>query len=157
LSPRNGLTDDEALIPEIRQRFGTEHPVGAGRCADRLGERLGLDVEPAAVAQLAAGVGVVGTGHHDIGPAVDVGQAATAYPVALTVGGASGSANTISVPMLLTLENDHHRCAGGDAPQTVSGTLRVAVANLHTGIAPAEVRPDLRRAPPASRQLHRRE
>ncbi|MFD9965031.1 exonuclease domain-containing protein [Amycolatopsis sp. NPDC058986] len=42
------------LVPVIVERFGAEHPIGAGRCADRLGERLGLDVEPADIVALAA-------------------------------------------------------------------------------------------------------
>lgn len=42
------------LVPAIVDKFGSEHPVGAGRCADRLGERLGLDVDPADIATLAA-------------------------------------------------------------------------------------------------------
>lgn len=41
------------LVPAIVEKFGSEHPVGAGRCADRLGERLLLDVEPADIGTLA--------------------------------------------------------------------------------------------------------
>lgn len=47
------LDEVRQLVPAIVERFGAEHPVGAGRCADRLGERLGVDVEPADIAALA--------------------------------------------------------------------------------------------------------
>ncbi|RSN60685.1 hypothetical protein DMH01_15495 [Amycolatopsis sp. WAC 04182] len=41
------------LVPVIVEKFGAEHPVGAARCADRLAERLGLDVDPADISALA--------------------------------------------------------------------------------------------------------
>lgn len=42
-----------ALVPAIVARFGTEHPIGATRCADRLAERLDLAVEPSDIDALA--------------------------------------------------------------------------------------------------------
>lgn len=47
------LDEVRQLVPAIVQRFGAEHPIGAARCATRLGERLGLDVEPADIDTLA--------------------------------------------------------------------------------------------------------
>nr|WP_052478641.1 3'-5' exonuclease [Kibdelosporangium sp. MJ126-NF4]CEL19672.1 hypothetical protein [Kibdelosporangium sp. MJ126-NF4]CTQ94528.1 hypothetical protein [Kibdelosporangium sp. MJ126-NF4] len=41
------------LVPVIVEKFGSEHPIGASRCADRLGQRLDLTVEPADIAALA--------------------------------------------------------------------------------------------------------
>lgn len=41
------------VVPAIVEKFGAEHPIGAGRCADRLGDRLGLEVTPADIATLA--------------------------------------------------------------------------------------------------------
>lgn len=61
LPPRgrpNGWLPDQVdavreLVPAIVERFGKEHPIGAARSAERIGTRLGLDVEPADVAALA--------------------------------------------------------------------------------------------------------
>lgn len=48
----HGLT---GRVGEIIAAVGAEHPIGAGRCADRLGERLGRDdVHPADIDSLAA-------------------------------------------------------------------------------------------------------
>lgn len=47
------LDELRQLVPVIVEKFGAEHPIGAGRCADRLAERLGLEVEPADIAALA--------------------------------------------------------------------------------------------------------
>lgn len=49
------LDEVRQLVPAIVEKFGAEHPVGAGRCADRLGKRLGLglDVEPTDISTLA--------------------------------------------------------------------------------------------------------
>jgi DNA polymerase III epsilon subunit-like protein len=41
------------VVPVIVEKFGAEHPTGAGRCADRLGERLGLSIDPADISALA--------------------------------------------------------------------------------------------------------
>lgn len=48
------LDEVRELVPAIVKRFGAEHPIGAGRCAERLGLRLGLDVEPSDIDALAA-------------------------------------------------------------------------------------------------------
>ncbi|MFJ2030121.1 hypothetical protein [Streptosporangium sp. NPDC087985] len=47
------LDEMRQLVPTIVKKVGAEHPIGADRCADRLGERLGLDVEPADISTLA--------------------------------------------------------------------------------------------------------
>lgn len=42
------------LVPAILERFGTKHPIGASRCAEQLGERLGLEVDNADIHTLNA-------------------------------------------------------------------------------------------------------
>ncbi|GGM79318.1 hypothetical protein GCM10012275_57360 [Longimycelium tulufanense] len=44
-----------ALVPEIVERFGAEHPIGAARAAERVRSRLGLDVRGSDVEALAEG------------------------------------------------------------------------------------------------------
>lgn len=51
------LDEVRRLVPAIVKKFGAEHPIGAGRCADRLGDRLGLKIEPADIDALS------GAGH----------------------------------------------------------------------------------------------
>lgn len=48
------------LVPAIIERFGTEHPIGATRCAARLAARLDLPVQPCDIESLAE------AGHLDV-------------------------------------------------------------------------------------------
>jgi DNA polymerase III epsilon subunit-like protein len=50
---RTQIEDVRALVPAIVEKFGAEHPIGAVRCADRLGQRLGLEVHAADIDALA--------------------------------------------------------------------------------------------------------
>jgi DNA polymerase III epsilon subunit-like protein len=47
------LDEVRQLVPAIVKKFGAAHPIGSGRCADRLGERLGLKVAPSDIDALA--------------------------------------------------------------------------------------------------------